>query len=30
MKIDVDLFGNDTGFGDTVGRAINVVTRGKI
>jgi hypothetical protein len=30
MKIDVDLFADDTGFGDTVGRAINVVTRGKI
>ena len=30
MKIDIDLFGDDRGFGDTVGRAINVVTRGKI
>ena len=30
MKINVDLFGDDTGFGDIVGRAINVVTRGKI
>ena len=30
MKIDIDLFEGDTGFGDTVGRAINVVTRGKI
>jgi hypothetical protein len=29
-KINVDLFSNDIGFGDTVSRAIKTVTRGKI
>tara|TARA_E500000318_G_C3375038_1_gene139970 strand:- start:5 stop:187 length:183 start_codon:yes stop_codon:yes gene_type:complete len=29
-KIKVDLFGNDKGLGDTVGKIIQTVSRGKI